>query len=379
MLDDFAIAPFTSVATAAAPPAGALTGFAASLTPFAVLAIAVGVAAIVAAAEWMHARRVRRVARLAFGPVGRPALWTSAAGPLRTIAAAALVWGALTLLALDPEIATDAEPGPASKHVLIALDVSPSMLVEDAGPEREKVKRAVWGGEVVQGVLDRLDMSTTRVSMVAFYTEALPVFIETPDKEVVRNALDGLQMYPAFEAGETKLQQGVEGALEVARRWMPDTATLIVLSDGDALPATLPRQLPPSVADAIVIGVGDPHRSTMVSGHGSRQDSAALKQLAARLGGVYHDGNQRHLPSELVSGLTMIRPRLSEQISWRDAALAAVGGGAAILAFLPVALSLFGRPLWSGRGPRRRAVASAATATAPQSRQPDAPLPGATT
>ncbi|MFK7961827.1 MAG: VWA domain-containing protein [Phycisphaerales bacterium] len=333
-----------------------------TLTPSLILFIAIGVGAIVGVAEILHARRVRRVARLAFGPVARPARWTAIAGPLRTVSAAAVAWGALTLLTLDPEVASDLEPGPASKHVLIALDVSPSMLIEDAGPEREKVKRAVWGGEVVQGVLDRLDMSTTRVSLVAFYTEALPVFIETPDKEVVRNALDGLQMYPAFEAGETKLQQGVEGALEVARRWMPDTATLIVLSDGDALPASLPRTLPPSIADAIVVGVGDPHRSTMVSGHSSRQDTSALKQLAARLGGIYHDGNQRHLPSELVSGLTMIRPRLSDQISWRDAALAALGAGAAGLAFLPVALSLFGRPM------RGRATArSSATAARPMS------------
>jgi Ca-activated chloride channel family protein len=314
------------------------------LTPLTVLGIALIVAAVTAAAEWLHARRVRRVARLAFGPAGRPAFWVPAAPVLRVVAATAVAWGALMLVMLDPQIASDEEPGPASKHVLIALDVSPSMLLEDAGPDREKLKRAVWGGKVVQGILDRLDMSTTRVSLVAFYTKALPVFIETADKEVVRNALDGLQMYPAFEAGETKLQEGVEGALEVARAWMPGTATLVVLSDGDALPASLPGRLPPAIADAIVIGVGDPYQSSVVAGHASRQDAASLKQLAARLGGVYHDGNRKHLPSELIAGLTMIQPRLSDGTSLRELALAALAGGAGVLAVLPVLLSVFGRP-----------------------------------
>jgi Ca-activated chloride channel family protein len=248
------------------------------------------------------------------------------------------------LAVLDPRVATDEAARGASRHVLIALDVSPSMLVEDAGPGREKEKRAVWGGKVAQGILDRLDMSTTRVSLVAFYTSAMPVFIETYDKQVVRNALDGLQMYPAFEAGPTKLQEGVEAALEIAKRWMPGTATLVVLSDGDALAAAPPRRIPPSVADAIVIGVGDPYRSSLVAGHGSRQDATSLKQLAARLGGVYHDGNEKHLPSEIIDGLTMIEPRLSDGVGVRELALLALGLGAATLALLPPLLAVAGRP-----------------------------------
>lgn len=312
--------------------------------PAAIFGLALAAAGLTAAAEWLHARRIRRVARLAFGRDGRPAVWTRAAGPLRTVAVGAVAWGALTLSALDPRIADDGEPGPASRHVLIALDVSPSMLIEDAGPGEGTQKRAVWGGQVVQGILDRLDMSTTRVSMVAFYTEAIPVFVETPDKEVVRNALDGLQMYPAFEPGPTKLQEGVMGALEVAKAWMPGSATLVVLSDGDALPVSPPRRLPPSIADTIVIGVGDPYRGSVVAGHTSRQDAPSLKQLAARLGGTYHDGNRRHLPSELVAGLTMMQPRLSEDLGRRELALIALGGGAAVLGLLPPALALLGRP-----------------------------------
>ncbi len=38
--------------------------------------ITLTVAVVAALAEWIHRRRVRRVAHLAFGPRGRPALWT---------------------------------------------------------------------------------------------------------------------------------------------------------------------------------------------------------------------------------------------------------------------------------------------------------------
>lgn len=334
------------------------------ITPQSAIILAILVGACAAIAEWLHGRRVQRVARLAFGADGRPAWWVPAAPVCRVMAIAAATWGATMLIALDPRIASDEVPRTASRHVLIALDVSPSMLIEDSGPGREPEKRAVWGGKVAQGVLDRIDMATTRVSLVAFYTAALPVFIETTDKEVVRNALDGLQMYPAFEAGETRLQQGVEAAMDVAKAWMPGTATLVVLSDGDALPASVPARIPPSIADVIVIGVGDPHRSSIVGGHASRQDAASLKQLALRLGGVYHDGNRRHLPSEILDGLTMIQPRLSDGTGLRELALAALTGGAAILAALPVLLGIAGRP-WGHARARARAHRAASKPNGP--------------
>ena len=173
------------------------------------LPIALGVAALVALAEWLHARRVARVARLAFGPAGRPALWVPAVPVVRTIAAGMACWGLLILFQHDP-VTVDTRPSrEASRQVLICVDASPSMQLKDAGPEVEKISRAQWGGQVVQGILDRLDMETTRISIAAFYTDMLPVVQETFDKEVVRNALDGLPMYVAFEPGPTQLGKGV--------------------------------------------------------------------------------------------------------------------------------------------------------------------------
>jgi Ca-activated chloride channel family protein len=323
------------------------------ITPMMAFLIAVVVAVVVAAVESIHHRRIRRIAFLAFGPTGRPARWTTIASPLRVFGAAAATWGLLVLASLDPQIRNETPEREASKHLLIALDVSPSMQLMDAGPDVEKISRAAWAGKLVQGVLDRLDASTTRISLVAFYTDALPVLTETFDKEVVRNALDGLPMSTAFESGATKISEGVTKALEVAKPWMPGTATLLVVSDGDELGASSPPRLPASIADTIVIGVGDPQRTLQVGGHASRQDTVSLKQLAARLGGTFHEGNRKHLGSELLNDLTMIEPRLGDAAGLRELAIFFAVTGAGILALIGPALAAAGRPRSWSRGWKR--------------------------
>ncbi len=320
------------------------------ITPLVALWIAIAVAVLVLLAEILHHRRIRRIAHLAFGPDGRPAAWTSIASPLRVFAAAAATWGLLVLASADPAVREETPTREASRHLLIALDVSPSMQLVDAGPDAEKESRAIRAGRIVQGVLDRLDASTTRVSLVAFYTDALPVLTETFDKEVVRNALDGLPMSTAFESGATKITEGVTKSLETARSWMPGTATLLVVSDGDELTSTAVPALPASIADVLVVGVGDPQQTMSVGGHASRQDTVSLKQLAARLGGVYHQGNTRHPPSRLLEDLTMIEPRLSDGDGLRELAIYSSVAGVAALALLGPLLSIAGRPRSWSRG-----------------------------
>ena len=298
---------------------------------------------VVAMAEWLHARRVARVARLAFGPSGSPAPWVRATPVLRTLAAGAATWGLLFLATFDP-IETDRKPSRiASKHLLVALDVSPSMQIKDAGPDNVKVSRAAWAGRVVQGILDRLDMETTRITVVAFYTDVLPIVQDTFDKEVIRNALDGLPMWIAFEPGPTDVQKGVAKSLDFARPWPRGSATLVVVTDGDANAPSVPAYVPDSIADTIVLGVGDSSRASTVGGHSSRQNPTSLQQLALRLNGIYHNGNVRHVPSEVLDRLTMIQPRVSDTLSTRDLALVAAGFGCFTLALLGPAMTLFGR------------------------------------
>jgi len=311
--------------------------------------IALAAAGLAGLAERLHARRVLRISRLAFGPTGRPAGWTVAVPALRCTGVGLAVWGALVLMAYDP-IDTERTPNPrASRQLLVCLDVSPSMHVEDAGPDAEKISRARWAGRLVQGVLDRLDMKETRISVVGFYTKALPILQDTTDSNVVANMFDGLRLHVAFHSGATDLDAGVRMALETARPWARNSTTLVVISDGDIDKPVGPLVVPGSIASTIVIGVGDPGKASLVSGHSSRQDTWALKQLAARLNGVYHEGNRLHLPSSILDRLSMITPNAGGLIGLREAGILALGVGAGVLGLVGPALMLMGL-----RGAHRR-------------------------
>lgn len=302
--------------------------------------------AVVAIAEWWQLKRTRRIAKLAFGPTGRPAVWAQITPLVRVVCMSMLAWG-LAVLLLEPPNFADVEPAPeASKHVLVCLDSSPSMFIKDSGPRpanrSDFQQRLVRGGKVMQKVLDRLDAENTRITVFGVYTKAVPIVEETFDKSVVQNLFDGLPVYSAFSPGPTQLSSSISDAIEYARRWPDDSTLLIVVSDGDSNDTTPIRAIPKAIADTLVIGLGQTSKSTSIAGHASRQDSDSLRSLASQLRGTYFDANTRHLPSELLNDLSVVQPRVADGLGLRDAAVAAVGIGALLLAMLLPALSLWG-------------------------------------
>ena len=304
---------------------------------------ALSVLALAALAEWLHRRRVKRVGRLAFGPAEKPRPWTTAVPFARTAALAALAWGLVTLFLLGAtSVKSKPVPDGGWRHLVIAWDVSPSMQLEDAGPGR-KLTRAKRASELVMSLLERIALDQVRVSIVAFYTEAKPVVVDTMDQAVVKNILDDLPLDMAFDRGKTKLIDGVRASVELARPWARDSTTLLVVSDGDTMPDSGLPPLPASVAQVLVLGVGDAASGKYIDGHQSRQDASTLRQLATRLRGTYHDGNEKHLPSGQLGALaTVMALRDEADFGRRQAALAAVGVGGGVLALIPVALALFG-------------------------------------
>lgn len=331
-----------------------------------VIALATGLAAalVAAFAERRHARRVSRVARMAFGPGGTPARWAHAAPALRVTGMALAAFGAATLLRLDP-LANPPTPNPrAARQLLVVLDVSPSMNLEDAGPTVPKRMRGAWAGTVLRGILDRLDMADTRVSVVAFYTKAAVMVRSSDDKDLVAGLMDGLPLYTAFASGETDMQAGLDEAFAMARPWARDSATLVVISDGDLAKPVNPVRVPASIADSIVIGVGDPNRPTVIAGHASRQDAWMLKRLAGKLEGTYHDGNVRHLPGDVLDRLASIAPRTASGIGERELGIVTLAAGASMLGLLVPALIRFGAPgAWHVRPPARHSVQPTAGGT----------------
>jgi Ca-activated chloride channel homolog len=319
---------------------------------------AAAVAMIAAIAEILHARRSRRLARLAFGPNQRPARWARLAPLLRVTAYTGLCWGLVTLLELLPKVhVAQVIPDKERRHVLVVLDVSPSMRLKDAGPngDQSRMQRA---RAVMESFLERVPVELYLLSVVACYNGSKPVVVDTKDIEVVRNIFNDLPMHYAFPAGKTDLFSGLIEAARIAHPWQPKSTLLLMISDGDTIPATGMPKLPASIADILIVGVGDPRNGSFIDGRMSRQDASTMRQIAARLGGVYLDCNQKHLGSELLARLTILpRQGAFDKLTRREYALIACAAGAMVLALLPVLLHTFGtrwRP-----GVRERSLATA--------------------
>ncbi|MFO0808478.1 MAG: vWA domain-containing protein [Gemmataceae bacterium] len=312
-------------------------------------------------AEVIHARRVARLAPLAFGPNRRPAHWAYAAPFLRATAVGLLVWGLGTLYLLKPKVHKQGVVAEKDiRYLVLVLDVSPSMRLQDAGPTA-KQSRAKRAADLMTSFFERVPIEKYKMSVIAVYTDAKPVVVNTTDMEVVRNILSDLPMEFAFKPGPTNLFAGLEEAARIAAPLPPASATLVVVSDGDTIPPTGMPKMPASVSGTLIIGVGDPRAGKYVDGHQSRQDASTLRQLAARMRGTYHDGNEKHLSTELVRSVSgRAGEAFYERLGIRELALAAVALGASILALLPLALHYLGTR-WKPGVPVRRPSLTAAS------------------
>ncbi|MGE3172130.1 MAG: VWA domain-containing protein [Planctomycetota bacterium] len=302
-----------------------------------------GAALLVVLGEWLHGRRTRRLARLAFGPTGLPAPWVRAVPALRAVAAGLLAWGLCTLLQLPPKVhESDQLSDEDYRHLVLLMDVSPSMMLRDSGPNGTQSRRERTR-ELIESLFERVAIGKYKISVIAFFNGAIPVVLDTRDIEVVRHILGELEMRYAFKRGKTQLMDGIEEAVRIARAWPKDSALLVLVSDGDTVPPTGMPELPVAYSGAIVIGVGDPVTGRFLDGHQSRQDISSLRQVATRLGGEFHDGNRRHIPSDVISAATEdSRKPLVERLTLREYALLAIAAGAAVLATLPVLLHFLG-------------------------------------
>jgi Ca-activated chloride channel family protein len=306
----------------------------------------VTVAAVIlgGAAEAWHSQRVKRLAALAFGPKRRPTLWVVLTPVLRVVAIGLLAWGLMSLMiAIKPKVYKAKAVGDDEiRHIVIVLDVSPSMKLDDAGPELNET-RSKRAYDVMESFFKRVSMEQIRLSLIAVYNGAKPVIVDTKDADVVRNFLDGLDMYQAFDTGKTKLFSGLEEAAKIARPWKPNSTTVVLLSDGDTVPATGIPKMPAAVNHVLVVGFGDPRAGKFIDGRQSRQDASTLRQIALRLRGEFHDGNQKHLPSDVLANLTQIEGESPfDKLTRREYALIACGLGVLILSLLPLALHLGG-------------------------------------
>ena len=307
------------------------------------LYVALGAFLLTMVGEVLHARRVHRLRHLLFGPKGAPAAWASAAPFLRILASSALAWGLTTLIFVEPKVHTGEEiPDDEWRHLLLVYDVSPSMMLEDAGASGDQTRHE-RARELIESMFERVKIGQYKVSVIATYNGAKPVVTDTKDIEVVRHMLSEVDLQYAFKVGKTKLFDGIQVACDLARTWQVNSALMVIVSDGDTVPSTGMPTLPPSIGGTLVIGVGDHLSGSFIGGQQSRQDESTLRQVAIRAGGEFHNGNRRQVPSDILNAAAKdSRKPLLEQLTLREYALIAVTLASFVLALLPVLLHYFG-------------------------------------
>lgn len=308
-----------------------------------ILVATAAVCVLLAAGELLHRRRVRRLAHLVFGPGAAPRPFLRAVGWLRVLAGGLVAFGLMALMEAPPRVhVADHVADEDWRHLVLVHDVSPSMLLRDAGPDGRQ-SRAERAHDLVESLFERVSIGKFKISIIATYNGAKPVVIDTKDIELVRHILSAIDMRYAFKAGSTRLFDGIAEAARIARPWAPKSALLVIVSDGDTVPATGMPELPPAFGGTLVIGVGDARTGRFIAGHQSRQDTSTLRQVATRLGGEFHDGNRRQVPSDVLAAAAEdARKPLVERLTLREYALLAVAVGAALLAALPLVLHYLG-------------------------------------
>lgn len=300
-------------------------------------------AALVLIGELLHWTRVRKQARLFFGPGAGPRGWVHSVPLLRSLAAGGLAWGLMTLMSIEPVVHRSDRVADADwRHLVLVLDVSPSMMLRDAGSDN-RLSRRERAKELVDSLFERVPIGKFKISVIATFNGAKPVVEDTKDIELVRHIMTQIEMRYAFKAGKTRLFDGIAEAAKLGKPWRINSAMLVIVTDGDTVPATGMPELPPSYGGTLVIGVGDHVHGKFISGHQSRQDTSTLRQVAIRLGGEYHNGNRRHVPSDVLSSVAAdSRKPLIERLTKREYAMIAIVVCSALLALLPMLLHYLG-------------------------------------
>jgi Ca-activated chloride channel family protein len=294
-------------------------------------------------AEWLQVRRTRRVALLAFGPAGAARPWTRAVPFLRAVSIAAFAWGLATLWVLKIEAESpagrDKQAAEATRLVFVA-DLSPSMYLQDAGPDLKQTREARMR-EVVEGILQRVS-GNLRFGVIGFYTDSIPVVMEARDPELVRNVFNGLPLTYAMPIGDTDLGQAINASLALVKDFPAGSTRVLIFTDGDSVDIAPLASRPKSVREIMFLGLGNPHKGTFIDGHQSRQEPEVLGRLATELKGEYYDVNEKHLTTSALGDLVVTVPLPQRGLTRAQLAVLAMVLGATFLALIPVALEYLG-------------------------------------
>lgn len=214
-----------------------------------------------------------------------------------------LLCAALALLVVSiarPRWGTDTQVTfERSREVIIAMDLSKSMLADDIKPNR--LDRAKL---VVQSMLESLEGES--VGLIVFAGTAFLQSPMSPDYQILRGFLDDIK--PSFiPQGGTNYAAMMDTALESFEQsdGMADRF-LIIISDGESLDSTWvakAQELKEQNVRTICLGFGTKEGSFIPDGNGSylknpqgavvlsKLEPATLTQIARITNGVYREAN----------------------------------------------------------------------------------------
>ena len=209
------------------------------------------------------------------------ALWCAGA-VLGIVAAARPQWGEMESIVVSK-----------GRNVVLAVDVSRSMLAEDVHPNRLERARV--------DLRDLLaELEGDRAALIAFRGKAVTLCPLTTDGGFLRQALDGMGIDSA-PRGETDLGSALDAALDVLEPFAADHNAVVLVSDGEDLSGHA-REAADRAAKAgipvFTVGIGDPRGATVPLADGkamqfggsnvvSRLDNATLDAIAKATGGAY--------------------------------------------------------------------------------------------
>ncbi len=244
---------------------------------------------------WWWYRRRRRVSvpfsdvRMA-GDAGKPPWWTALPPILRSLGLAAKI-----IAAAGPQVGgSTVEEKREGIAIVIAVDISSSMLAEDFAPSN---RLEVAKQEAIGFIRGR---QADRIGLVAFAGEALTQVPVTLDYPVVEQAVSSLRI-GSLEDG-TAIGSGLATAVNRLRRAPGKSKVVLLLTDGENNRGRIdPRTAAASAAaygiKVYTIGVGTEGEAPFPTGRGIggfryevlpvKIDEALLREIATKTGGKY--------------------------------------------------------------------------------------------
>lgn len=264
------------------------------------------------------------------------------------------------------------------RNLMIALDVSRSMLAADVHPNRlERAKT---------DLLDLLaELRGDRAGLLVFRGRANLLCPLTTDRAFLRQALDGVSIDSA-PRGETDLADAIQKSLDALESAYDQNNAILLITDGEDLAGRALATAKRAAARGIpifTVGIGDPKGAAVpgVDGKGtlqfqgapvvSRMEEATLEAIARATGGTYIPLATSGTASTTLGAiyrqhLTRVAAReFEEQLERRYIERYQLFLVPAILLLLGTAMLSRGRMAGGGRAKRTASAPEAAAARGP--------------